>query len=115
MKSFRLSNGDENDNEEKGNNSAASVAVGLVLLIGAVWYLFGGGLEKQSKRELDDIYKQVSADAVQQYEIAKRQGDKIQICVQAGMVSAAYLQEKNEMSYQQWKAIEKVDCSEAGL
>ncbi len=70
---------------------------------------------QQTSKTMDDIYKKVSADAVEQYNIANRQGDKIQICVQAGLVSAAYLQEKNESSYQNWKAIQKIDCQKAGI
>jgi len=38
-----------------------------------------------------------------------------EICVQAGMVSAAYLQANDEPNYQKWKAIEKTDCKTAGL
>lgn len=64
---------------------------------------------------LDDIKKQVADDAVNQYNIAKRQGDKIQICVQAGIVSAAYLQAEDEINYNKWKAVEKSDCTNAGM
>jgi len=52
---------------------------------------------------------------VAQYEIAERQGDKMQICVQAGLVSAAYLQAKNESSYRNWKYIENTACKQAGV
>ncbi len=61
------------------------------------------------------IENQVAEDAVKQYEIAKKQGDKIQICVQAGLASAAYLQAQNETKYNEWKDIEKKDCRAAGL
>ena len=64
---------------------------------------------------MDDIRRKVAQDAVDQYQIAKRQGDKMQTCVQAMQVSAAYLQAQNEASYQNWKFIEKVDCRDAGL
>jgi hypothetical protein len=59
--------------------------------------------------------KKVATDAVAQYEIAQKSGDKIQICVQAGFVSAAYLQAKNEPKYLEWKGIEKTDCAAAGI
>ena len=61
------------------------------------------------------IENKVADDAVDQYNIAKRQGDKIQVCVQAGLVSAAYLQAKDEPNYKKWKAIEKQDCKVAGM
>jgi hypothetical protein len=64
---------------------------------------------------LDDIRDKVAADAVDQYEIAKRQGDKLQTCVQAGFVSAAFLQAKNEPQYNAWKATEAADCAAAGM
>lgn len=37
---------------------------------------------------------------------AKQQGNAKSICVQAGLVSAAYLQVKEEGKYQCWKKIE---------
>jgi hypothetical protein len=62
-----------------------------------------------------DVYSKVSADAVEQYGIAKRQGDKVQICVQAGFVAAAFLQAKDEAQYRRWKDTEAADCAAAGM
>ncbi|MEI6480299.1 MAG: hypothetical protein WCO12_02140 [bacterium] len=112
MKSFRLERGGNNNEVDK--NTIGGI-VSLIFVVGVVWYFWGGGLEKQTSRYTENINKQVSSDVVQQYEIAKRQGDKVQICVQAGLVSAVFLQGKDEASYQQWKAIEKADCSSAGI
>lgn len=64
---------------------------------------------------MDKIYYQVVQDSIDQYNIAKKQGDAMQICVQAGLVSAAYLQAKNQEKYDEWKSIEKADCRVAGL
>ena len=61
------------------------------------------------------IENQVADDAVKQYEIAKQQGDKMQICVQAGFAAAAFLQAKDQPNYNKWKAQEKSDCRAAGL
>lgn len=73
---------------------------------------------KKSK-ELENIKKQaeykVIDDAVNQYNIAKRQGDPIQICVQAGFVAAAYLQANDEYYYRQWKRVESAKCKTAGM
>jgi len=77
-----------------------------------IWIISDSGSTGTS---MNSLYQQVSTDAVKQYEIAARQGDKIQICVQAGLVSAAYLQAKDEANYQSWKAVEKRDCSRAGM
>jgi hypothetical protein len=64
---------------------------------------------------MHEIKDQVATDAVRQYQIADRQGDKIQICVQAGLVSAAYLQADDEAAFDHWKKIEHADCAAAGI
>jgi hypothetical protein len=61
------------------------------------------------------IQKQVVNDAVAQYNIAKRNGTKMDACVQAGFVRAAVLQAKDEKAHQLWKLIEATDCKAAGL
>ena len=73
------------------------------------------GCDAATDMQMDNIHKKVTDDMVAQYEIAKKQGDVMQICVQAGMVSAAYLQAKDEAKYNEWKAIEKTDCKAAGI
>lgn len=72
-------------------------------------------LEVDAAKTMRDIEIQVAQDSVEQYEIAKDQGDRLQICVQAGFVSAAWLQAKNKDEYNKWKGIEKKDCARAGL
>jgi len=83
--------------EKKPNALGALISLGIFIYFG--YQFWGGGIENK-----------VANDAVQEYEIAKNQGDKTQICVQAGLVSAAYLQAKDESNYQKWKTIEKQDC-----
>jgi hypothetical protein len=102
-------------NKKANHLSGGQVFLGLIIAVGAIWWLAGGGFEQQTKKEMQKIENQVAADAVKQYEIAKRQGDPIQICVQAGFVSAAYLQAKDEANYQRWKKIESEDCQRAGM
>lgn len=115
MASFKLEPSKGADGKPVAANSSAGGVLAILIIIGTFWYFWGGGLKMDTAKRLDDVYKQVSADSVQQYEIAKRQGDPMQTCVQAGFVAAAFLQEKNEGSYQQWKATEKSDCAKAGL
>ena len=67
-------------------------------------------MSKAAATQMDSITLQVAKDAETQYIIAKREGDKTQICVQAMGVSAAYLQAKDERNYKKWKQIEKQDC-----
>jgi hypothetical protein len=61
------------------------------------------------------IQAEVAENAAKEYEIAAREGDPMQKCVQAGMVSAAFLQAQDEENYRIWKSREKADCSTAGL
>ncbi len=101
---------------EKAKRLSVGKVVGYLALVGLLfWFFAGGGLDKQAAREMQKIENQVAVDAVNQYEIAKRQGNAIQICVQAGLVSAAYLQAKDENNYQQWKRTESEDCRRAGV
>ncbi|MFB6457427.1 hypothetical protein ACE38W_19290 [Chitinophaga sp. Hz27] len=102
--------------------SRIKLIVGAVVLIFLIWFFVGGGkeqqqkeLEKQAHESLQSIQNQVAVDAEQQYEIAKKQGDKMQTYVQAGLVAAAYLQAKDEENYNKWKAIEKEAGKEAGI
>jgi hypothetical protein len=64
---------------------------------------------------MDDIYKQVVNDSIVQYNMVKRQGSAIDLCVHAGLVSAAYLQAKDEPRYASWKQTERSDCAAAGM
>ena len=73
------------------------------------------GCDAATDMQMDNIHNKVADDMVAQYDIAKKQGDAMQTCVQAGMVSAAYLQAKDEAKYNEWKAIEKTDCKAAGI
>ncbi len=71
--------------------------------------------DRHVEKTMDKIHKQVADDTIEQYNIAKRGGDKMQTCVHAGMVAAAYLQAKDETNYNKWLTTEKSDCEAAGL
>lgn len=102
-------------NKEANYLSGKQVGVGLLIGILGIWWFSGGGIEKQAATSMQKIHSQVVTDAVDKYNISKRQGDAIQICVQAGMVGAAYLQAKDEANYQLWKKTEEQDCKRAGI
>ena len=101
--------------------------IGIIVLgVLFAWFWFGGGLGMFSTTMyqaqqpavddmMADIHRKVASDAVQQYNITKRNGTAIDVCVHAGMVSAAYLQGKDERNYKLWKATEAVDCKAAGM
>jgi len=100
---------------ENKEPSVVGGIVGILVVIGLVWYFFGGGLEKQAAKGMQQIEQQVAADAVKQYEIAKRSGNAMDAYVQAGLVAAAYLQAKDETNYKKWKEIEKQEAARAGM
>ena len=63
-----------------------------------------------------NIEMQVATDAVKQYAIVvENGGGAMDRCVQAGMVSAAFLQANAADRYAEWKQVEKRDCRAAGL
>lgn len=65
--------------------------------------------------QMDPIYQKVIDDSLHEYEIVKKNGDKMETCVHAGMVKAAYLQAKDESNYKKWNDVEKTDCKKAGM
>lgn len=100
--------------EAAAESKRVQLLVGVLVVLGGV-YWFTIGEDRAVASGMADIEAKVALDAVAQYEIAKRQGDAMQTCVQAGMVSAAFLQAKNEAHYTQWKATERADCARAGM
>jgi hypothetical protein len=77
--------------ETKNPNAAVGSVISLLVLIGIGWYLFGGGADRQAAHDMQQISNSVAADAVKQYEIAKRNGNATDAYVQASLVAAAFL------------------------
>lgn len=73
------------------------------------------GCTSPEQKELEDVHREVIKDAIAQYEAIKKSDDKIEVCVYAGMVTAAYVQANNEKEAKKWKDIEDVDCKRAGI
>ena len=73
------------------------------------------GCTSPEEKELQDIHQQVIKDAIAQYENIKKTDDKIEICVYARMVTAAYTQANNKTEADKWKIIEDQDCKKAGI
>ena len=99
---------------QKRQFSQGQKFLAILIVVSAVWW-FAGGFDQQVAHDMQKIENKVANDAVNEYEIAKRQGNLMQICVQAMQVSAGYLQAKDEPHYRQWKSIESDDCRRAGL
>jgi hypothetical protein len=63
----------------------------------------------------NDLFQQVADDAITQYDIAKRHGSQIDICLRAQLVAESFLQGNNEIEYANWRGIQKTECGKAGL
>lgn len=72
-------------------------------------------IPKTTDQRLRENAYRVADKYLRQYEMAKAQGDKVQICVQAGLVSAAFLSAEDQEQYNKWKAIESLKCEESGI
>jgi DNA-directed RNA polymerase subunit M/transcription elongation factor TFIIS len=96
-----------------------TVIFSIVAAIGWAWWHFGGGYEQeihqQAAQELRRIERDVAADSVKEYEIAKRNGSAMDAYVHAGMVCAAYLQANDEANYPKWKSVERAEGVRAGM
>lgn len=90
------------------------VAVIFIFIV-IITFAFGGGSDTLVEHQMQKIENQVAADAVKQYEIAKRNGNAMDAYVQASLVCASYLQANDEENYKKWKAIEAQDAKLAGL
>lgn len=101
--------------DKKQGSTAVGALGGMAMLAALAWYQFGGGMEQAVAHESDRINGMVANDSVAQYEIAKRNGSPMDVCVAAGLVSAAHLQAKDEANYAAAKAREKQDCAKAGM
>lgn len=100
---------------EKSAHLSGGAVLGTLVGVGFFIWWMAGGAETAATHQLDKIEATVAADMVDQYNIAKRGGDRMQICVQAGLVAAAYLQAKDEASYGTWQKTQKKDCDAAGV
>jgi hypothetical protein len=87
----------------KGPAAVAAIIV-VPLAAVAVWFMLQGGINQK-----------VANDSIDQYNIAKQQGNKIQICLSAGLVAAAFLQAKDDENYRIWMNTETSDCTAAGM
>jgi hypothetical protein len=49
-------------------------------------------------------------DAINRFNVAVRKGNRVDMCVAAGMVAATFMQQKREFFYGVWQAIETNAC-----
>ena len=89
--------------------------LGILFFVFIIYFYFGGGLEHQVAKDMQNISNIVAEDQMKQYDIAKNTGNKMDAYIQAGFVAAAYLQAKDELNYQKWKNIQKQDGKKIGM
>jgi len=87
----------------------------LSILIFAAYFAINSPSGPVVQSMMQDTEDQVASDAVTQYNITARSGSATDRCVQAGIVTAGYLQAKNETKYSSWKAVQRRDCKAAGF
>lgn len=118
-----------NFNDKDSNQQASPILIGILFIVGAVYY-FSGAYEENQKYELNErmneihakaaqnlneIQVKVANDAVDQYILAKRNGNAMDAYIQAGIVAASYLQVKDEANYIKWIEIRDKEARAAGL
>lgn len=100
-------------------NTTRNVIITAFLILLFLMFLIaaftGSPASDSTVTTLSTIENKVTADAVEQYQIAKRDGNRVDVCVHAGLVKAAYLQAKDEENYKAWVRTERTDCAEAGV
>ncbi len=81
--------------------------------------LIAGGLSVSAcdaqQAVVDSAVGSAAEDQIEVYDIAKKGGDKMQACAQAGMIAQLFLQSKDESRWKEWKDKETADCKEAGM
>jgi len=90
--------------DENQNNKAGGILLTLVCIAAAYF-----GVQWWLDRSL-------VRDAIREYEMVKRNGGgAMELCLEAGVVAQAFLGIGDESNYQKWLAVERDDCSRAGL
>ncbi len=88
-------------------NKKISSLISFVLTVGVLAYFFSGSATK-------NIYDSTANDLEEQYHMVFRNnGSAIDLCVQAQIVAAGYLQAKNQEKYAVWKETERRDCEKS--
>jgi hypothetical protein len=93
------------------------IFTGFIIMVIIILISFGGRdfMSTMLSNSIDSIELEVANEAIDQYDIAKRNGDKLQAYLQAGIISAAFLQAKDEENYKKWKNIEKQEAKNVGI
>lgn len=86
-----------------------AAALALVILVALV------GERQESTTTVGDLQNRAAVQAVQEYEIVRRNGTAADACLRAGNAAEAFLQLRDETRYRTWKRVEQAECSRAGV
>lgn len=59
---------------------------------------------------MESIYDKLANDAIHQYNMAVKSGDRIEVCIRAMAVAAAFSQAQDESHYLEWKRLQRYKC-----
>jgi len=97
------------DSEQKEYQRKKKNGIILGISIGAMIFFFmipWGGFMTESQIE-QHVEQKVISDSIKQFNIAMRTENYMDAYIQAGNVTATYLQAEDETAYLKWKEIEK--------
>ena len=97
-------------NKKSNHLSTSTVIFYLLVATGVFYFQASGGLDAITATNLNQINQKVALDAVQQFDIAQKTASNPELCAQAGLVEAAFLQAKDAANYQKWQSIKKQHC-----
>ncbi|MGI1661399.1 hypothetical protein ACRDNQ_04075 [Palleronia sp. KMU-117] len=93
-----------------------AIAITLVVIITLITLVaLAIPSEDAVQESVNGLYETVATDFAAQYELTKQHGSPLDRCLAAQQVAAAYLQANSTAQYAEWKSIEGVECSRAGL
>ena len=83
------------------------IAVISFIIIGFISVVSTVNSDEYVKSEMENINNQVAKDLIEQYQIAKKTGNKMDAYMQASTIAQAFLAAKDEANYKKWTAIAK--------
>ena len=81
------------------NSGPMQVIMSVIVGLAIVWFYFGGG-----------VHQMVADDVIQQYNLAVKGGNQIEICVKAKLVVESFNQGHDEENYMKWKQVVRSVC-----
>ncbi len=72
-------------------------------------------VERDTNAFIQSIEQETIADAINEYEITKRNGSAMDAYIRAGIVAELYLQANDEANYVKWKNVEKQEAFRADV